>query len=420
MSSATLAVQARDTFHTGVPLDAVVVESPAPFIQPLFDFLLNLPPLIQAVGFVAGVALAALAARTLWRRRAALRGWLATRTRAAQLALAAGAAVLAIAIIGMGGWTYNYVQHENAFCNSCHVMNEAYMRFAGSEHADLGCHDCHRQSIQASLRQLVLWVAERPDEIPPHSPVPSEICAECHLQWRPDPLWMTDSAWVNVRITAGHVIHLDSDHADLADLQCVDCHGQRVHRFIPVESTCLSSGCHGDLEIRLGRMATTPTAFHCAGCHEFTGQVSTHPELDGRTAERVISPAMEQCYGCHEMERLLPRAEMAREPHAAACGICHNPHTQLRVAEAVTSCTAAGCHDRVAALTPFHRGLHQSVTADCVRCHVAHDFRVDGSDCLACHRDIYDERRVAFGASREGAAAAAGRPAALVLHGAPQ
>jgi hypothetical protein len=415
--SAARAVQVRDTLHTGVPLDAVVVESPVPAIQPVFDFLLNLPSLVQAVGFVAAVALAAVAARTVWRRRTDLRHWVTTRSRGALLALAAVTVFVAVALIGAGGWTYNYVQHQNAFCNSCHIMNEAYMRFAGSEHAGLGCHDCHRQSIGASMRQLVLWVAERPDEIPPHSPVPSEVCGECHLQWRPDPMWMTDSAWINVHTTAGHLIHLESDHADLADLQCVDCHGQRVHRFIPVEATCLSSGCHGGLEIRLGRMAATPTAFHCAGCHEFTGQVSAQPELDGRTAERVISPAMDQCYGCHEMERLLPRAEMAREPHAAACGVCHNPHTQLQVAQAVTTCTAAGCHDDVAALTPFHRGLHETVTVDCVGCHVAHDFRVTGSDCLACHRDIYDERRVALGGANHPEPAAARASATHPLRG---
>jgi hypothetical protein len=416
MTVTVLIAQARDTFHTRVPLDTIVVESPAPAIQPIFDFLLNMPSALQALGFVAVVALAVVVVLMLWQRRTALRSWATTRSRAVQLALAAALTLAVVAIIGAGGWTYNYVQHENAFCNSCHIMNDAYMRFAGSEHAQLGCHDCHRQPIQASLRQLVMWVAERPDEIPPHAPVPSEICAECHLQWRPDPLWMTDSAWVNVRSTAGHIIHLDSDHADLADLQCVDCHGRRVHSFIPVETTCLSSGCHLDLEIRLGRMAQTPTAFHCAGCHEFTAQVRPQPELAGGAAERAISPVMDQCYGCHEMERLLPRHEMAREPHAAACGICHNPHTHVQVAEAITSCTAAGCHDPVSALTPFHRGLHESVTANCSRCHIAHDFVVSGSDCLACHRDIYDEPRIAALAPHGGAVAPVTQPAALLLH----
>jgi nitrate/TMAO reductase-like tetraheme cytochrome c subunit len=402
-------LQVPDGFHPGMPLDTTVVTSPVPAIQPLFNFLLNLRNELQIAGFLVGLVLAVAAGAFVWRRRAALRHWLVTRSRGARIALASAVAAVILTVAAAGGWTYNYVEHENAFCSSCHIMNDAYMRFAGSEHAQLGCHDCHRQSIITSMRQLVLWVAERPEEIPPHAPVPTAICGECHLQWRPDPQWMTDSAWLNVRMTAGHIIHLDSDAPALAGMQCADCHGQRVHSFIPVETTCLSSGCHLDLDIQLGRMASAPTAFHCAGCHEFTAQVGAHPELDGRTAERVISPTLEQCYGCHEMERLLPRAEMAREPHEAACGLCHNPHTQVQVSEAVSSCTAAGCHDQVSELTPFHRGLHESVTGDCLRCHLAHDFRVDGNDCIACHRDIYDEPRVGLGGAA-GALAARGHP----------
>ncbi|MEX1184888.1 MAG: hypothetical protein WEF86_16905 [Gemmatimonadota bacterium] len=405
MTVASLLLQARDTFHTRVPLDTVIVESPVPAIQPLFDFLLNMPAPIQRAGAVIGLVAVVAAAWYAWRRRSAVSGWLRTRSRAAHIALVAAAISAAMIVAAAGAWTYDYVEHENAFCNSCHIMNDAYMRFSGSEHADLGCHDCHRQPLTTSMRQLVLWVAERPDEIPPHAPVPSGICGECHLESEPDSLWMTERAWRNVGLTAGHVVHLESANPDLADIECTSCHGVRVHSFIPVESTCLSSGCHDGLEIRLGRMATAPVTFHCNACHEFTAPAEPRTAAAPDTAaapvapasgdiaiaaQHAISPTLEQCYGCHVMEQVLPRAEVAADPHNAACGMCHNPHTQVAVAEAGASCATAGCHERVEQLTPFHRGLHAATISDCTGCHRAHAFRADGSDCLSCHRDILE------------------------------
>jgi hypothetical protein len=384
--------QAPDPFHPRVPFDTIVVESPAPAIQPVFEFLLNLPGWIVGVAVLVGLVAGTMFGVFVWRRRRALRTWLTTRSRPLQVALATLVLLVVGSVAFSGAWLYDYTEHQNEFCNSCHIMNDAYMRFAGSEHADLGCHDCHRQSMYASVRQLVLWVAERPDDIPPHSPVPSEVCGECHLQWRPDTLWMTEQARRNIALTAGHLIHLESDHEALADVQCVTCHGQQVHRFIPVEATCLSSGCHDGLEIRLGRMAAAPQAFHCAGCHEFTAAVSPALARDLPAAQRAISPDITQCHGCHEMERLLPAREVATDPHEAACGLCHNPHTQLRAAEAAATCTAAGCHDAVTPLTPFHRGIHEAVLTACTGCHAAHAFLVAGHDCIACHRDIYDDR----------------------------
>jgi nitrate/TMAO reductase-like tetraheme cytochrome c subunit len=382
--------QLPDGLHGRTPLDSLAVESPVPAIQPLFNFLLNQPAWIVTVGTLFLLAVAGWAGIALWRRRVGLRAWFAERSRGTRLALTGVVLAAVLIVAGTGGWLYNYTAHENAFCSSCHIMNDAYMRFAGSEHADLGCHDCHRQSVYASVRQLVLWVAERPDEIPPHSPVPTEVCAECHVRWEPDSLWMTGEAWRHVLGTAGHRIHLESSDTTLADVQCVSCHGQQVHSFIPVESTCLE--CHQGLEIRLGRMASAPQAFHCAGCHEFTAPV--RPAVAGAVdaVRLAISPRIEQCHGCHAMEQLLPPHELAADPHQAACGLCHNPHTHLSASQASASCTAAGCHDAVEPLTPYHRGLRAGVLADCTHCHGAHSFTATGARCLDCHTDIYSDR----------------------------
>jgi hypothetical protein len=67
------------------------------------------------------------------------------------------------------------------------------------------------------------------------------------------------------------------------------------------------------------------------------------------------------------------------------CGTCHNPHTQETPAAAAGSCV--DCHAAADTLTPFHRGLRAEVAENCVACHEAHTFRVEGDDCIACHTD---------------------------------
>jgi hypothetical protein len=39
----------------------------------------------------------------------------------------------------------------------------------------------------------------------------------------------------------------------------------------------------------------------------------------------------------------------------------------------------------------FHQGLAHSEVQNCVNCHVAHDWKLDGDDCLSCHTGIYDD-----------------------------
>ena len=39
--------------------------------------------------------------------------------------------------------TYDYIEHDNDFCMSCHLMAEPFERFGQSAHRDLGCKACH-------------------------------------------------------------------------------------------------------------------------------------------------------------------------------------------------------------------------------------------------------------------------------------
>jgi nitrate/TMAO reductase-like tetraheme cytochrome c subunit len=366
-----------ERFVRGLP----TVEPPVPDkIASIFAFIFNAPTWMWVVGIVVGVVGGAWLLYTSWVRRVALREWFVTRNRGAKLLLLGsfGGIFLFIAVAGTASW--NYMQHDNDFCSSCHVMEGPWNKFANDagKHSVLQCHDCHQQSIVASTRELVLWVANKPEEIPPHSPVPNARCESCHNTEE-------DEMWTRVAQTAGHRTHMESDSTALAEVQCVTCHGEEVHAFIPASRTCGNSGCHEGLQIKLGKMAQQ-TALHCNQCHQFTAEV---PRLATRdSAAGTMRPGRQQCLGCHEMQRVLTGYVEELEPHNSTCGTCHNPHTQETPQEAGKTCTTAGCHDNWQQ-TPFHTGTsHRRVGEQCLTCHAPHASKVDPSDCVACHAAV--------------------------------
>ena len=354
----------------------------------------HVPQWIQIGGAILGALVVAVLVWFLWKRRIALWTWLKTRAVAIQV----GLATIAVGLIAVAAWagtvSWNYMMHDNDFCTACHVMGPSFQRFATSEHSTLNCHDCHQQSIFASTRQLYLWVVDRPEEIGDHAPVPTARCTDCHQTER-------DSTWQRILQTAGHITHLASDSSVLADVECVTCHGQEVHRFVPASETCGQADCHASetTQIVLGRMASQ-TGFHCISCHEFTVPLAAGTTVAG--AEEALTPSQSQCLACHDMEELIDPFDPANEPHGAVCGDCHNPHTQQTPEAAITTCASAGCHAAADTLSPFHRGIAQAELANCTGCHAAHDWRVDGSACTSCHADVLAPGRA--GRSRSAAA----------------
>jgi hypothetical protein len=127
---------------------------------------------------------------------------------------------------------------------------------------------------------------------------------------------------------------------------------------------------------------------HCAACHGFSA-----PAADVADASDALAPDESTCFSCHAMRTL---AEMPDpDPHQGECASCHNPHEQTTPAEAVQTCASAQCHSDVASLTPFHVGLEAEVVEGCLYCHEAHDFSVDGANCVACHSDVMRDEPVA-------------------------
>lgn len=381
---------------------------PAPLPDPIaagIRFLFNLPSWFQIGGLVVGVGVAIWLLGLVWRRRERVRSWVTAR-RARRIGAIAAIVILVVGGAAFGGASWDYTQHDNDFCTGCHVMDPAFERFTSSEHSKLSCHDCHRQSVFASMRQLYLWVKDRPHEIGEHSPVPTEVCAECHIQADPD------STWQRISETAGHLVHLKSDSSALAEVQCVTCHGLEVHRFVPADSTCGQSGCHdvADTRIAVGAMAEQ-TELHCITCHEFTaesvGQVLAEAELS------PLTPGAPQCFSCHDMQALLTAFDARKDPHEARCGACHNPHVQEDAQLTSESCAAAECHASADTLTPLHIGLPQGVAGNCLGCHPAHSWVRPGDNCEACHTEIPGAGRTA--AATRLSAASTGAPSRWTL-----
>lgn len=384
LSSGLLALlqQPQDTaslhqFKEGVP------PAPPPIPGPVASALrtiFNAPLWMWVIALVVLLTVALVIGRRLWIHRREHRAWLVTRNRGIKVALGAIAGVIIGVVVLGGAVSWNYMEHDNAFCAGCHIMAGPWNKFAldAGKHSKLSCHDCHKQSLYASTRQLVLWVADRPDKIPPHSRVPNERCEACHATNEKE-------KWTRIKETAGHRTHLESDSTALKDVQCVTCHGAAVHEFIPAKETCGKSGCHEKTEIKLGKMAQQ-TSLHCSQCHQFTAEV---PRLATRdSAAGTLRPGNTQCLACHEMQRILAQFDPDREPHNGTCGTCHNPHTQVTPQAAGKTCSDAACHFNWRN-TAFHVGTaHRKVAPQCLTCHDAHAAEVDASDCVACHTKV--------------------------------
>ncbi len=357
----------------------------APAVEPtakLFRFLFStVPQWVQIAGILIGGPVAIIVAWQVWKHRLRIWAWFTARSRLQKAGLVGAIGAAGLVAAGAGLYNYNYVMHNNDFCSSCHIMDNAWNRFQVSAHKELNCHTCHRQPIWVSTKELYWWVLERRMAVPAHDKVPTAICSECHVQAA------VDTSRSNVMRTAGHVLHLNSDSSALAKVECTSCHGRDFHLFQPNNATCAQSGCHTGTQVKLGAMSQS-RFLHCTTCHNFRTRVpDAATEAD---AKKAVTPGALGCSACHQMSEQVLRWDIAADPHKGTCGSCHDPHKQEQPRDAFTSCV--NCHASADTLTAFHRGLGAHALDQCGACHQAHSWKVKGNDCLACHKNIYDAR----------------------------
>ncbi|HEU5042129.1 MAG TPA: hypothetical protein VFT84_14970 [Gemmatimonadales bacterium] len=389
---------------TGRFIDSVVVRSPLPDpLVPIVQFVFQQPGWVLAAEITLGAILAVVVLVLAWRRRRAVRTWLVTRPHGVLLAMVGAVSVVLLLILGTGVKTYDYMMHDNDFCRGCHIFVPSGQVFVRPDtgtyllvnkpegkHDTLSCHACHPFEIKAQTKELIAWVTARPDEIPPHGKVPREICEQCHVTGP------AKDTWKRITTTAGHRTHLESDSSALKDVACLTCHARTAHRFQPADTTCAQQGCHftDSIRIQLGRMKSrfdpgkplpNEELLYCNSCHQYTADAQF---LAPDSALALLRPGSRQCFKCHEMRTLLATYDPAREPHGGGCGMCHNPHTDVKPADALKSCVDAQCHADWRDVD-FHTGsAHRKVAQRCETCHEPHAARVDASDCVGCHKEV--------------------------------
>jgi hypothetical protein len=389
---------------TGRLVDSVVVRSPLPDpLVPIVQWIFQRPGWVMVVGIVLGAILAVALLVLLWRRRRAIVTWLVTRERGVKLAMAGAVGAVLLLIVGTGVKAHDYIMHDNDFCRGCHIFVPSGQVFVRPDtgtyllvnkqegkHDSLSCHACHPFEIKAQSKELFYWMVARPDKIPAHGKVPRHICEQCHVTGP------AKNTWKRITTTAGHRTHLESDSLKRAGVACLTCHARTAHRFQPADTTCAQQGCHfsDSIRIRLGRMSSrfnpgkplpNEEQLYCNSCHQFTADAQF---LAPDSALALLRPSSRQCFTCHEMRALLATYDPAQEPHGGACGMCHNPHTDVKPANALKSCADAKCHADWRSVA-FHTGAaHRKVAQRCETCHVPHSARVDASDCVGCHRSV--------------------------------
>ncbi len=301
-----------------------------------------------------------------------VQGWWGRLAPKWRIALGAAVALVAVGASAAGYRQWHYMQHDNRFCTTCHLMADPFQRFSRSVHATLECHSCHEGRLPEQLHQLWLTVVEKPTAIGQHADVPNKVCARCHVQG-------DSTRWKIIAATAGHRIHLESKDRRLAGMRCVECHGVSLHEFQSVDRTCLKSGCHAANIVRLGGMGRL-TALHCTTCHNF---LASAPGLAVDSLGKPLTPRAVQCLGCHAMQNQIQGLDIAHDPHGGVCGYCHNPHTQTKASD--VTCTSAGCHATWRQVS-FHVGVPHPER--CTTCHEPHSWSVNGKNCVRCHADI--------------------------------
>jgi hypothetical protein len=258
--------------------------------------------------------------------------------------------VIVVIAISVGGFFlarfYDYMQHDPEFCNSCHLMEESWDRWATSKHQEIECHACHQQGLVENAQVMFSFITGSYKGVEMHAEVPKDACMECHES--------NDPQWIQVAATAGHQNHVENNN-----IMCTECHSTSLHRFVPQETLCIA--CHEDIHIESEGMAT----MHCTSCHKYLVE------------EDELTPHRKDCLDCHQALTESTISWPINAPMQYPCGDCHLPHQE---SELVVKCTQ--CH---ATREGMHlEGAHYD--ASCETCHKPHEWTVtQRGTCLTCH-----------------------------------
>lgn len=245
--------------------------------------------------------------------------------------------VISIVAIVLAVRYYEYIQKNPEFCNSCHLMEEAYAAWKQSGHRFIICQDCHRLGIIEQNRLLVKFVFTTDRRTPePHGNVtPWETCTRCHWDEA------NKQGAISVTKSIGH-----ARHVRVEGIACMECHTRSVHAFRPDRNACIR--CHANWKVHGVGMEETS----CMSCHPFS------PKTPGG-----FIPDRERCLSCHRhsSKTTFPdKAPMAR----MNCYECHKPHHHMRP----TDDDCLRCHTREVL---EHREAHRTKKT-CVSCHHPH------------------------------------------------
>ncbi len=126
-SADTLVDSTLQRFQQGIPTEA----PPLPGgVSAVMRVIFNAPTWAWVVAIAVGLVGRRVAAADDVGQPAGDRAWLVTRDRGVKVGMIVGLA-LVLGLVGFTGVSsWNYMQHDNDFCVSCHVMTGPWNKFA--------------------------------------------------------------------------------------------------------------------------------------------------------------------------------------------------------------------------------------------------------------------------------------------------
>ncbi|MBI2067723.1 MAG: cytochrome c3 family protein [Deltaproteobacteria bacterium] len=234
--------------------------------------------------------------------------------------------------------SYDYVQHDARFCQSCHIMQKPFEKWSTSPHHLVSCHECHKQPLSASLHQVWFYFTQQPKEVVRHPELDHKVCSRCHLS--------QDPQWKLIGETAGHQVHFKK-----AGIDCLDCHMGGVHNFIKPTDRCID--CHTDKVEGPGKKMAF---MHCTDCHHFLAK------------SEELRPDRKTCLECHQKIQVGKESFPEEAPMSTFdCSTCHKPHEKIRPDREL----CMTCHSDLKGGHPLF-----SKELSCTACHAPHRWRI--------------------------------------------